>query len=81
MVKIDPRYKDVLPDVPDISEEDIRSCREAKDFSPILFEWYKFICGICAFFANFLQSSEVVRKDIKKRDYGILIGLINRCAR
>jgi hypothetical protein len=71
----------MLPDTPVITEEDMQSCRETGDFSPVLFEWYKFVGGLCVTFANLLQDSPVVRKDIGKRDYGILIGLINRCAR
>lgn len=71
----------MLPNAPKITEEDMRRCRETGDFSPILFEWYKFVGGLCVTFANLLQVSPVIRKDISNRDYGILIGLINRCAR
>ena len=71
----------MLPDTPTITEEDMQRCRETGDFSPVLFEWYKFVGGLCVTFANLLQNSEPVRKDIGNRDYGILIGLINRCAR
>jgi mRNA-degrading endonuclease YafQ of YafQ-DinJ toxin-antitoxin module len=71
----------MFPDAPVITEVDMQRCRENGDFSPVLFEWYKFIGGLCVTFANLLQDSPVVRKDIEARDYGILIGLINRCAR
>jgi hypothetical protein len=71
----------MLPDPPKISSEDMRKCRETGDYSPVLFEWYKFVGGLCVIFANLLQDSPVIRKDIAKRDYGILIGLINRYAR
>lgn len=71
----------MLPDAPVITDENMEQCRSTGDFSPVLFEWYKFVGGLCVTFANLLQSSPPVRKDISKRDYGILIGLINRCAR
>lgn len=71
----------MLPDAPVITEEDMQRCRDTGDFSPVLFEWYKFVGGLCVTFANLLQNSPPVRKDIGGRDYGILIGLINRCAR
>ena len=71
----------MLPDAPVITEEDMRRCRETGDFSPVLFEWYKFVGGLCVTFANLLQASPAIRKNISNRDYGILIGLINRCAR
>ncbi|MES9855193.1 MAG: DUF5677 domain-containing protein [Sedimenticola sp.] len=71
----------MLPDAPVITEEDMQRCRETGDFSPVLFEWYKFVGGLCVTFANLLQASPTVRKDISNRDYGVLIGLINRCAR
>ena len=71
----------MLPDSPKISAEDMRKCRETGDYSPVLFEWYKFVSGLCVTFANLLQDSPVIRKDIVKRDYAILIGLINRSAR
>lgn len=56
-------------------------CRETGDFSPVMFEWYKFVGGLCVTFANLLQESPCIRKDISNRNYGIFIGLINRCAR
>lgn len=71
----------MLPDTPIITEEDMQRCRETGDFSPVLFEWYKFVGGLCFTFANLQQASPTVRKDISNRNYGVLIGLINRCAR
>ena len=71
----------MLPDVPQLTEKDMQCCRKTGDFSPVLFEWYKFVGGLCVTFANLLQDSEPVRKDIENQDYAILIGLVNRCAR
>lgn len=71
----------MIPDPPKIDADDMRKCRETGDYSPVLFEWYKFVAGLCVTFANLLQDTPIVRKDITKRDYGILIGLLNRSAR
>jgi hypothetical protein len=71
----------MIPDPPNFTQEDLDWCREHNNYSPMLFEWYKFVGGLCVTFSNILQISESVRNDISKRDYGILIGLLNRCAR
>ena len=47
---------------------------------PILFEWYKYIGGLCAILASIPRNSPVIR-EITPLNYGILIGLLNRCAR
>jgi len=71
----------MLPDVPEITEEEMQHCRETGDFRPVFLEWYKFVGGLCVTFANLRQDSPAVRKDISNRNYGTLIGLINRCYR
>lgn len=71
----------MLPDAPQIKESDLEKCRETGDFSPVLFEWYKFVAGLCVTFSNLLKESPVVRDDISDRDYAILTGLINRAYR
>ncbi len=71
----------MLQDAPQITEEDLQKCRDTGDYSPVMFEWYKFVAGLCVTFSNLLQESPVIRKDISERDYGILIGLINRAYR
>jgi hypothetical protein len=55
-------------------------CRTSKDFMPILFEWYKYISGICITLAGISKDSPAIRK-IPALNYAILTGLLNRCAR
>lgn len=69
------------PDPPKIDADEMQRCRETGDYSPVFFEWYKYVASLCVIFANLKQDTPAVRKDISKRDYGILIGLLNRCAR
>lgn len=71
----------MIPDPPIISEDDMQKCRDTGDYCPVLFEWYKFVTSVCYVFANLMQESPVVRKDISGRDYAVLIGLMNRCAK
>jgi hypothetical protein len=59
----------------------MQRCRETGDYSPVFFEWYKYVGSLSVIFANLKQDTPSVRKDVSKRDYGILIGLLNRCAR
>jgi len=69
------------PDPPQIDENEMQKCRETGDYSRVFFEWYKYVASLSSIFANLKQATPSVRKDISKRDYGILIGLLNRCAR
>lgn len=78
---MDSRQNFVLPEAPRISEGDLEKCRKTGDFSPVLFEWYKFVAGLCVTFSNLLRESPIVRDDISDRDYAILIGLMNRVYR
>jgi hypothetical protein len=59
----------------------MRRCRETGDFSPVIFEWYKFVGGLCFTFANLSKKDFCTREDVSNREYGILIGLINRFAK
>jgi hypothetical protein len=75
-------YHNMLPpDPPRIDANDLQRCRETGDYSTVFFEWYKYVASLSVIFANLKQDTASVRKDISKRDYGILIGLLNRCAR
>ena len=55
-------------------------CRKDKDFMPILFEWYKYIGGICNILASISRDSPAIRK-MPALNYAILTGLLNRCSR
>lgn len=70
----------MLPDPPNITESDLNKCRETDDYSPVLFEWYKFVSGLCLTFANLQRDSPALR-NVPEIEYTILVGLINRIAR
>jgi len=70
----------MLPEPPNITEEDLEKCRSTGDYCPVLFEWYKFTGGLCITFANLQRNSPALRS-IHKIEYSILVGLINRIAR
>jgi hypothetical protein len=69
-----------LPDPPEFSEEEMEKCRETGDYMPVLFEWYKFVGQVCIFFAQLDRESPAV-KAMSPVQYGVLVGLLNRCAR
>lgn len=69
-----------LTEKPIFSVEVWEECRTSKDFMPILFEWYKYIAGICITLAGISKDSLAIRK-IPALNYAILTGLLNRCAR
>ena len=55
-------------------------CRKDKDFMPILFEWYKYIGGMCNILASISRDSPAIRK-MPALNYAILTGLLNRSSR
>lgn len=70
----------MLPEAPNITEEDLHRCRESSDFCPVLFEWYKFVGALAVTFACLRRESPALRS-IPEDEYAILIGLLNRFAR
>lgn len=70
----------MLPDPPNITERDLNKCREKGDYCPVLFEWYKFVSGLCITFANLKRESPALR-DVPEIEYTVLVGLINRVAK
>ncbi|MFC2032060.1 DUF5677 domain-containing protein [Chloroflexota bacterium] len=69
-----------LTEKPIFTDEVWEECRNSKDFMPILFEWYKYIAGMCSKLAAISKDSPAIRK-IPALNYAILTGLLNRCAR
>ena len=70
----------MLPEPPNITEKDLEKCRETGDYCPVLFEWYKFVSGLCLTFANLQHDSPALR-NVPEIEYTILVGLFNRIAR
>ncbi|MBL4781847.1 MAG: hypothetical protein JKX92_06350 [Porticoccaceae bacterium] len=69
-----------IPLPPEITEEDIQKCRDAGDYCPVMFEWYKYVSQIAYFYASIQLNSPAI-KDIPKIHHSVLIGLLNRCSR
>jgi hypothetical protein len=72
--------KSMLPNAPEVSDEQLARCRESGDFCPVLFEWYKFTGELCHFFASLRSDSPAIVAP-PSRDYAVLIGLLNRISR
>lgn len=70
----------MLPTPPRFTEEELARCREAGDFCPLLFEWYKFTSALCNFYACLQVDSPAVTAP-PPRDYAVLVGLLNRMSR
>ena len=71
---------DDLPSPPEITEDELKKCRESGDYCPILFEWYKFVGALCNFFACISPQSPAFSQ-IEPLHHAVLIGLLNRCSR
>ena len=69
-----------IPLPPEFTEQQLRDCRKNNDFSPIMFEWFKYTGLLANFYASIQLESPAVR-DISKIHYSVLIGLLNRCSR
>ena len=69
-----------LPAPPSFSHEEMQRCKETGDYTPILFEWYKFVGSLNAVVAHIQRESPAFRA-MPQLHYHILIGLLNRCAR
>jgi hypothetical protein len=69
-----------LPQPPTFSEEDLKRYRESGDFTPALFEWYKFVGSLAVVVAHIQKDSPAFRA-IPSRHFHVLMGLVNRCAR
>jgi Family of unknown function (DUF5677) len=69
-----------IPDPPRFSEEEVRTCRESKDFRPIFFEWYKFTATLCNVYANLMPESPVFRP-VPPIQFAVCTGLLNRCSK
>jgi hypothetical protein len=72
--------KEIFPDPPTFSSEDVEKCRASGDYCPIMFEWYKYV-GIIANLIASIERTSPAAKAIPAPHYGALIGLLNRCSR
>ena len=72
--------KDILPSVPEVTEEQLEKARKSGRYESIAFEEYKFIAQLVAIVARIDKSSDGFKK-IPNQQYHVLMGLMNRCAR
>ncbi len=69
-----------LPNPPNITKEVIEQCRKCNDFSPVLFELYKYVGTLCYFYASLQLNSPDIR-NISPIQHYVLMGLLNRCSK
>jgi len=69
-----------IPLPPEFTEEQLKSCSDSGEYSPVLFEWYKYVGRLANYFACISLDSPGIR-DIDEAHHSILIGLLNRCSR
>lgn len=69
-----------FPSPPVIDEAELQKCRDTGDFSPVLFDWYKYVAIVANYFARLRQDSPAVRR-FPHPHYAALVGMLNRCAR
>lgn len=72
--------QDDMPQAPLITQEQLEQCRASGDYSPILFDWYKFVGELSNFFARLMPDSPVFLQ-IEPLHHAIFVGLLNRCSR
>ncbi len=71
---------DSIPDRPIFASEVQQECERTGDFSPLLFEWYKYVGLLCHLVACFERESPAWR-DAPPLYYTVLVGLMHRCSR
>ncbi|MBK9578946.1 MAG: hypothetical protein IPO40_17890 [Fibrobacteres bacterium] len=74
-------YDIAFPPFPEIAESEYEECAKRLEFSPILFEWYKLIGVLCCSICSIARRSPIWVIEPTNIQYGILVGLINRCAK
>jgi hypothetical protein len=70
----------LIPKPPTFSEEEMRTCREAGDYMPILSEWYSYV-GLFVHFFISIRPDSPAYNSVRPQHYYVLVGLLNRCAR
>lgn len=73
-------FDDILGDPPKFDAALTEECREAKDFRPLYFEWYKFVAMKCSLLSTIDLSTDCL-KPIPEVHRAVFVGLLSRCAR
>jgi hypothetical protein len=71
---------DLFPEPPSFTHEQLQRCRDNRDFTPILFEWYKFVASLGTLVTNIMPESPAFN-EIPRIHYHVVMGLLNRCWR
>ncbi|MDO8335734.1 MAG: DUF5677 domain-containing protein, partial [Candidatus Saccharibacteria bacterium] len=69
-----------IPLPPEFTEELLNRCCNSGEYSPVMFEWYKYVGRLANYFSCISLASPT-RRDIDPVHHSILIGLLNRCSR
>jgi len=69
-----------IPLPPEFTEELLNRCCNSGEYSPVMFEWYKYVGRLANYFSCISLASPTIR-DIDPVHHSILIGLLNRCSR
>lgn len=70
----------MIPDPPKFTDEEIQRCKETGDYTPILFEWYKFVASLGTVVTHIMPESPAFNQ-IPEINYHVIAGLLNRCWR
>jgi hypothetical protein len=70
----------MIPDPPKFTVEEMQHCKETGNYTPILFEWYKFVASLGTFVTHIMPDSPAF-KEIPEINYHVSAGLLNRCWR
>jgi hypothetical protein len=73
-------HDDFLPNPPVFDPELLRACEADRFAMPLVFEWHKYVAIIAIYVASLLPDAPGAR-DIPRRTYVILTGLLMRCGR
>jgi len=67
-------------ELPHIAEEQWAACEADGDYWPVAFEYYKYVGHLCSVCSNIDRRSPAVH-ELSTLEFGVLVGLLNRCAR
>lgn len=73
-------HDDFLPDPPVFDSELLRECEADRCAIPLVFEWHKYVAIIAIYVASLLPDAPGAR-DVPRRTYVVLTGLLMRCGR
>ncbi len=77
---MDTNAANLLPGPPTFPNDLLERCKRARDYRPILFEWYKYV-GELSNQAAFLAPGSPAFRPIPTVHYAVLVGLLNRCSK